>query len=464
MAVVKMINNKSQSIQGLLCVIAYACKDAKTNHDGQQLISGINCVPSLAFDEFMTTKRLYKQDDGRMFYHMVQSFSPEENITPEVAHEIACKLADAIPGFEIVVATHCDADHVHSHFVINSVSYETGKKYHSDPQSIQALWDASDKLCLQYGLSVITARKKKEHKMNDREYRAYDRGNSWKMALEIAIDDCMTMARNKNHFIRLMDFRGYEVTWSDTRKNITYTTPQGYKCRDRKLNGRKYLKEEMEFEFELRKEICRRYAGGTERNLGAGGSGAENRSRHGTQLEGTDCVADADGRNGSANPRAAGSSATVGNSQGVGCNHGGCLEQACGAGDPGRTAGHSQSAEPDAYRTAEANNRSNESVSPGDSNCCRGGSAEDCAHDDFDRSTLWEIEREVFERNLRAAIANEKVDAKVSSDQPHPQRTATHPAVDAAYLIGHLGNIIDEDDEHDDYYTRQARHGPTLSM
>ena len=204
MAVVKMINNKSQSIQGLLCVIAYACKDAKTNHEGQQLISGINCVPSLAFDEFMTTKRLYNQDGGRMFYHMVQSFSPEENITPEVAHEIACKLADAIPGFEIVVATHCDADHVHSHFVINSVSFETGKKYHSDPQSIQALWNASDKLCLQYGLSVITARKKKEHKMNDREYRAYDRGNSWKMALEIAIDDCMTMARNKNHFIRLM--------------------------------------------------------------------------------------------------------------------------------------------------------------------------------------------------------------------------------------------------------------------
>ena len=306
MAIVKMINNKSQNIQGLLCVLAYACKDAKTNHEGQQLISGINCVPSLAFDEFMTTKRLYKQDGGRMFYHMVQSFSPEENITPEVAHEIACKLADAIPGFEIVVATHCDADHVHSHFVINSVSFETGKKYHSDPQSIQALWDASDKLCLQYGLSVITQRKKKEHTMNDREYRAYDRGNSWKMALEIAIDDCMTMARNKKHFIRLMEFRGYEVTWTDTRKNITYTTPQGYKCRDRKLNGRKYLKEEMEFEFELRKEICRRYAGSTERNLGAGGSGAENRGCHGTQLEGADLVADADGRSGSANPRADG--------------------------------------------------------------------------------------------------------------------------------------------------------------
>ena len=56
MAIVKMINNKSQSIQGLLCVLAYACKDAKTNHEGQQLISGINCMPHLAFDEFMTNE------------------------------------------------------------------------------------------------------------------------------------------------------------------------------------------------------------------------------------------------------------------------------------------------------------------------------------------------------------------------------------------------------------------------
>lgn len=450
MAVVKMINNKSQSIQGLLCVIAYACKDAKTNHEGQQLISGINCVPSLAFDEFMTTKRLYNQDGGRMFYHMVQSFSPEENITPEVAHEIACKLADAIPGFEIVVATHCDADHVHSHFVINSVSFETGKKYHSDPQSIQALWDASDKLCVQYGLSVITQRKKKEHKMSDREYRAYDRGNSWKMVLEIAIDDCMTMARNKNHFIRLMEFRGYEVTWSDTRKNITYTTPQGYKCRDRKLNGRKYLKEEMEFEFELRKEICRRYAGGAERNLGAGGSGAENRGRHGTQLAGADCFAEVAGGN---------IGADLGADDVAGNRHrcaGDATESVLHAGDP--VCGYGS----DHARVRSANHRIGAGDEGDDRYSSARGAEEDPADNSFDRSTLWAAEREVFERNLRAAIANEKVDAKVSSDQSHSQRAATHPAFDAAYLTANLLNIFDDDDEVEDCTTRY--YGPTLSM
>ena len=450
MAVVKMINNKSQSIQGLLCVIAYACKDAKINHEGQRLISGINCVPSLAFDEFMTTKRLYKQDGGRMFYHMVQSFSPEENITPEVAHEIACKLADAIPGFEIVVATHCDADHVHSHFVINSVSYETGKKYHSDPQSIQTLWDASDKLCLQYGLSVITQRKKKEHKMNDREYRAYDRGNSWKMALEIAIDDCMTMAQNKNHFIRLMEFRGYEVTWSDTRKNITYTTPQGYKCRDRKLNGRKYLKEEMEFDFELRKEICRRYAGGTERNIGAGSSGAENRGRHGTQLAGTDCFAEVAGGNISANFR---SDDVAGNRYGCA---GDATESVLHAGDP--VCGYGS----DHARVRSANHGFGTGSEGNDHRCNPGGTEADPTNDNFDRSTLWAVEREVFERNLRAAITNEKVDAKVSSDQSHPQCAATHPVVDAAYLTANLLGIFDDDDEVEDCTTRY--YGPTLSM
>ena len=439
MAIVKMINNKSQSIQGLLCLIAYACKDAKTNHDGQQLITGINCVPSLAFDEFMTTKRLYNQDGGRMFYHMVQSFSPEENITPEVAHEIACKLADAIPGFEIVVATHCDADHVHSHFVINSVSFETGKKYHSDPQSIQTLWDTSDKLCLQYGLSVIKERKKKEHNMNDREYRAYDRGNSWKMALEIAIDDCMTMARNKNHFIRLMEFRGYEVTWTDTRKNITYTTPQGYKCRDRKLNGRKYLKEEMEFEFELRKEICRRYAGGAERNLGAGSIGAENRGRYGTQLEGADLVTRAAGANPGANSGFARS-----------------------AGDRNKNHFSDAGADRPSAGMSDRHGGVNTAVSEESCEGSRGGGETDADSYESDRGTLWESEREVFERNLRAAIANEKVDAKVSSDQSHSQRTASHPAVDAAYLTANLLGIFDDDDEVEDCTTRY--YGPTLSM
>ena len=461
MAIVKMINSpRSHTITGLHGTLSYCCREAKTNHEGQRLITGVNCVPQFALQEFMNTKRLHKQTDGRMFYHMVQSFPKDENITLETAHEIALKLAETIPGFEIVVATHCDADHVHSHFVINSVNFETGMKYHSDQQSIHALWDASDKLCLQYGLSVIKRKQSNEHRMNDREYRAYMRGNSWKMALEIAIDDCMTLAYNREHFMQLMEWRGYEVTWSDTRKNITYTTPQGYKCRDRKLNGRKYLKEEMEYEFELRKKICRRLAGETEANDSAGGSGAEDGSRHRTELAGVDRVAE----NGDGDRSADfGAVDAIGQRPGTASVAGGDPEKVGGAGDARRTARNSQSAGQDADAAAKTYNGSNGLVSSGDFDSYGGSAEENLEHVDFDRSTLWAAEREVFESNLRRAAEPAKVDDPVSADQSHSQRAAGHPVVDAAYLTASLLRIFDDDDEEiEDCTTRY--YGPTLSM
>lgn len=462
MAIVKMINSpRSHTITGLHGTLSYCCREAKTNHEGQRLITGVNCVPQFALQEFMNTKRLHKQTDGRMFYHMVQSFPKDENITPETAHGIALKLAETIPGFEIVVATHCDADHVHSHFVINSVNFETGKKYHSDQQSIHALWDASDKLCLQYGLSVIKRKQNNEHRMNDREYRAYMRGNSWKMALEIAIDDCMTLAYNREHFMQLMEWRGYEVTWSDTRKNITYTTPQGYKCRDRKLNGRKYLKEEMEYEFELRKKICRRLAGETEANDSAGRVGAEDGSRHRTELAGADRVTE----NGDGNRSADfGAANATGQRPGTARVTGGDLEKVGSAGDARRTARNSQSAGQDVDAATKADNGSNGIVSPGDFDSNRGSTEEDCEHDDLDRSTLWATEREVFESNLRRAAEPAHLDAQVSVNQRDPQPASGHLGADTAFMLSHLSDIIDDDDEHDDYYTRMARRGPTLSM
>ena len=441
MAIVKMINSpRSHTINGLHGTLAYCCREAKTNHEGQRLITGVNCVPQFALMEFMNTKRLHKQTDGRMFYHMVQSFPKDENITPETAHEIALKLAETIPGFEIVVATHCDADHVHSHFVINSVNYETGMKYHSDQQSIHALWDASDKLCLQYGLSVIKRKQNEEHRMNDREYRAYMRGNSWKMALEIAIDDCMTLACNREHFMQLMEWRGYEVTWSDTRKNITYTTPQGYKCRDRKLNGRKYLKEEMEYEFELRAAICRRYAGATEKESRPGNSSATDHRRHGTQLAGTDHSDENSDRNRSTNFGTAGA---TGNERAIDFSNGGA--------DRG-TGGVPGSRHPSDAGLSEAGFDRSE------------GCAEaDAGRNECDRSAFWRSEREIFESNLRRAAEHAQVDDPVPAHQPHSQCAASHIAVDAAYLTANLlGMFENDDDKIEDCTTRY--YGPTLRM
>lgn len=205
----------------------------------------------------------YGKTDGRMFYHLVQSFSPEENITPETAHEIALKFAEReFPEYEVLVATHTDKAHIHSHFIINSVSCENGYKLRPPKDFIAGLRNASDKLCTEYGLSVLkpSTKQKKVQQMSSKEYRSAVRGESYKMQLAAAIDDAMAAARSKQDFIQLMEAEGYGVVWTDERKYITYITQDGKRCRDRSLHEEKYLKENMEYEFGIREIIL----GGTE--------------------------------------------------------------------------------------------------------------------------------------------------------------------------------------------------------
>ena len=88
--------------------------------------------------------------------------------------------------------------------------------------------------------------------MNTREYRSAAKGESWKFRLMNTIDQCMRYASSKEKFISLMKSEGYEVRWTENRKNITYTTPAGMKCRDNRLHEEKYTKEAMEHEFRIR--------------------------------------------------------------------------------------------------------------------------------------------------------------------------------------------------------------------
>lgn len=245
-----------QSRQGLASILAYCKQDKKTLYDGRKLVSGVNCVAESAFNEMMNTKIQYRKTDGRMYYHLFQLFHPDEPITPETAHEIALKFAqEQFKGYEVLVATHIDREHIHSHFILNSVSAETGLKYHPDKNEIQRLRDYSDNLCRKYGLSVVIPKQPKVKQMSAREYRSADKGQSWKLQLAIAVDEAMKYATSKEHFISLMENEGYEVKWTAERKSITYTTPNGMKCRDNKLHEEKYLKENMENEFRIREEI-----------------------------------------------------------------------------------------------------------------------------------------------------------------------------------------------------------------
>ena len=226
-----------------------------------------------------------------MYYHLLQSFHPDEKLTPETAHEIALRFAEEnFKGYEVLVATHVDRNHIHSHFVINSVNAEDGYKYHPDNHEIQRLRDNSDKLCLEYGLSVIESAPSKVNGMSSREYRSADKGQSWKLDLAMAIDEAMRYAVSREHFIQLMELEGYKVNWSDTRKYITYTCPNGMKCRDNKLHEEKYLKETMTNEFSIRQEITKRIEGSGEDEFSAGGSDRNLRFNYGEELAGVDTI------------------------------------------------------------------------------------------------------------------------------------------------------------------------------
>ncbi|MBR5470575.1 MAG: relaxase/mobilization nuclease domain-containing protein [Oscillibacter sp.] len=291
MATVTPINRpKGQTRGGVAAVLKYVMQEHKTEYEGRHLVTAINCQPETCCTEFISTKLQYNKCDGKMYFHFVQSFHPEENITPEKAHAVALELAQQWKKYELVVSTHTDAEHIHSHFIINSVSFEDGKKLHFVKEDLTQRRTLSDEICLRHGLSICQPKQQQTSGIKQAEYHAAMRGESWKVELAIQIDECMKYAVNKEQFIELMESEGYQVKWTDSRANITYTTPDGKRCRDYRLHDTKYLKENMDYEFKLRTKEYAAYHG---RNAGHAESGAA--AKHGQGREHPE-VDHADGR------------------------------------------------------------------------------------------------------------------------------------------------------------------------
>ena len=252
-----MKGSKGQSRGGMAGVMRYASQDEKTRWGDMQLVSGINCQAQSAYNDFLRIQLLHHKDNGRRFYHLVQSFPKEEKVDPQQAHLAARRLAEFFEDREVLVCTHTDRDHIHSHLIINAVALESGRKLHSDNALIENLMKFNDQVCMEFQLSVFqpTQHKKKTKSLSNAEYHAAAKGESWKFQMINVIDNCMRYASTKDEFIELMRSEGYQVKWTPSRKNITYTTPDGRKCRDDRLHEEKYLKEKMEFEFKIRAQL-----------------------------------------------------------------------------------------------------------------------------------------------------------------------------------------------------------------
>lgn len=277
----------TQSRGCMKSVMRYVSQVSKTIWDGQQLVSGIGCQPETAFDEFLSTKLLHHKDGGIQFYHMVQSFPRGADIDPRTAHEAARQLAGYFAGCEVLVCTHTDREHIHSHCIINSVNFETGKKVHMADEQIQELRVRNDQICEELGLPKFQRDEQKRSRgMSNAEYYTADRGESWKFELMRVIDECMRYAASREDFLALLRAEGYGATWTDNRKSITYTTPDGRKCRDSRLHMTKYRKENMEVEFGYRTEIDTGRTGSAAQEIdGRGATAGTQRDGHGAELE-----------------------------------------------------------------------------------------------------------------------------------------------------------------------------------
>lgn len=260
MATLNFIKRKDvKNIESLGNVIAYCAQEYKTKYNNSRLISGINCLPETAMKEFIATKKKFNKTDGMQYYHAVQSFEDNLNISPLLAHQMAREWAEiCYPNHEIYIATHLDTDNIHSHIVINSVNMKTGRKIHQSTKELNQMRKINDELCIKYGLPVcIPKQKQKVKPMKAKEYYVADAGKSWKMQMILSIEYAMQRAKTKQQFIDEMDKLGYEMRWTPTRKNITYIEKANpnHKCRDNNMHQEKFLKEKMEEEFEIRERL-----------------------------------------------------------------------------------------------------------------------------------------------------------------------------------------------------------------
>ena len=264
MAVVECIPEKSQNPSAQKGVIDYCMQPSKTLEDGEQLayVSGINCIPELANESFLATQKHFGCKAGNVrFYHYVQSFRPEEMLSPQQAHDIGMELAQSFGNREVIVATHIDRDHLHNHFVVSAYDFETGSKLHNNKFYLADLRKRSDEICQAHGLTTLKTYdpNKKSQRLGPKEYRAAERGTSWKMELRVAIDYCMGRSRNKAEFKKEMKKLGYDMIYTPERKYITYIlrldNGEERRVRDNRLNEEKYRKENMDHEFRIRAEL-----------------------------------------------------------------------------------------------------------------------------------------------------------------------------------------------------------------
>lgn len=208
-------NLTQEEKQGLHDVIHYAMREEATTSTTLQerFVSGVNCSPNTAREEMLAVKNRYGKNEGIVAFHGYQSFA-ENEITPEMAHEIGVRLANELWGdrFQVIVATHLDKEkHLHNHFVLNSVSFIDGYRYNDCKATYQKMRDTSDRLCKEYNLSVIEDPKRKQSK-HYAEWKAENDGVlTARGMIKNDIDEAIATSISDKQFFYKLREKGYYI-------------------------------------------------------------------------------------------------------------------------------------------------------------------------------------------------------------------------------------------------------------
>lgn len=208
-------------LQDFFNVFSYAQNPSKTA-DGQ-FVTAINCQKDIALQQMILTKQRYGKEDGYIAWHGYQSFKPGE-VTPEQCHALGVELAKQMWGdrFQIIVTTHLDKEHLHNHFCINSVSFKDGGKYNFSKKELKRLRETSDRLCREYGLSVVEHPHKAPSRQVwlDEQAGKPTRYNIYRADVQKAIDGSIT----GRGMVQYLQGRGYIV--DSTGPNLKIRLPQ----------------------------------------------------------------------------------------------------------------------------------------------------------------------------------------------------------------------------------------------
>lgn len=251
MAVVKACKGGSSLARAL----DYAAREGVT--------SGKDCPDNAreAREQMRATKEIYNQEGGRQYKHYIQSFSPEDKITPEKVNELGREWAEeCFPGHEVFVGTHTDREHIHNHIVVNSVNFVNGKKLQVSAKDLERFKQENDRICRREGLSIPeTGQRQKVTTWNMNKQKLLERINngqnvkSYVLDTAVAVQTAAGKAGNKQEFIKQMKRMGYKVDWQDHRKNVTFQNRDGHKVRLKNLNKtfnvKIFTKEGLCFEF-----------------------------------------------------------------------------------------------------------------------------------------------------------------------------------------------------------------------